>query len=77
MLAKKTYKNQLTLPKAIIKNLEKVEYFDVSRRGDNIILKPVTILKKNSTLNKVRQKIIDLGLSEEEIENALKWARKK
>jgi len=34
MLAKKTVKNQITLPKAVITRFPGVEYFDVSTDGE-------------------------------------------
>ena len=43
MLAKKTVKNQITLPKAIIEKLPKTDYFEVSIRGEEIVLRPVVI----------------------------------
>ena len=38
MLAKKTVKNQITLPKAVVSRFGNVEYFEVSAEGDSIIL---------------------------------------
>jgi len=40
MLAKKTVKNQITLPKAVIGRFGGVEYFDVSTDGEAITLPP-------------------------------------
>jgi len=41
MLAKKTAKNQITLPKSIVDRLPKTDYFEVSLRGEEILLRPV------------------------------------
>ena len=39
MLAKKTTKNQITLPKAVITRFKSVDYFDVSTDGKTITLR--------------------------------------
>jgi hypothetical protein len=41
MLAKKTTKNQITLPKKVVARFTGVEYFDVSTDGACIILRPL------------------------------------
>ncbi len=76
MLAKKTSKNQITLPKRVLKGLPETDYFDIKIHGDEIILKPVKITPTGSTLKDVRKKINSLGLSEKDIEKAVRWARK-
>ena len=43
MLAKKTSKNQITLPKEIVKAFPDAEYFDVSIKDNTIRLMPVRI----------------------------------
>jgi hypothetical protein len=43
MLAKKTSKNQITLPKEIVKAFPDAEHFDVSIRDHMIRLMPVKI----------------------------------
>ena len=77
MLAKKTSKNQITLPKRVIEKLPKTDYFDISLRENEIILKPVKIMPAGSNLKAVREKIASLGLSELDIKKAVKWARKE
>jgi len=76
MLCKKTYKNQITLPKSVIEKFEDVEYFDVKAEEDRIILRPVEIKPKGS-LTSIREKIASMGLTEKDIEDAISWARKK
>ena len=76
MLAKKTYKNQITIPKDALKGLEDVEYFDVFVQGGQIILKPVVISGQGERLAKVREKVKALGLTEGDIDGAIRWARK-
>jgi len=75
MLAKKTVKNQITLPKAIIDQLPETDYFEVSIRGEEIVLRPVIIEVKGTRLDKVRAKIKALGLTEKDIDAAIRWAR--
>ncbi|MDD8031101.1 MAG: AbrB/MazE/SpoVT family DNA-binding domain-containing protein [Acidobacteriota bacterium] len=78
MLCKRTYKNQITLPKKIMENFEDVEYFQVRTEGDKIILEPVKLTPAGERpLKKVREKIAALGLKDEDIEEAIAWARKK
>jgi len=77
MLAKKTSKNQITLPKRVIEKLPETDYFDISLRENEIILKPVKIMPAGSNLKTVREKIASLGLSELDIKKAVKWSRKE
>ena len=75
MLAKKTSKNQLTLPKRIVEALPETDYFDVTLREGAVVLRPVTITEPGSKLATVRRKIKDLGLTSKDIDNAIRWAR--
>ncbi len=75
MLAKKTVKNQVTLPKAIVEKIPDTDYFDVSLRGEEIVLKPVRIEGSGAKLSRVRNKIKALGLTEKDIAEAIRWAR--
>ena len=71
MLAKLTSKNQLTLPKSITNELEPTEYFEVKVENGQIILTPVRIQRADA----VRSKLADLDLSEQDIADAVDWAR--
>jgi hypothetical protein len=75
MLAKKTVKNQITLPKTIVDKLPKTDYFEVSLRGEEIILRPVVIQAKGTQLETVRLKMKALGLTEKDVDAAIRWAR--
>ncbi|MGH7771775.1 MAG: AbrB/MazE/SpoVT family DNA-binding domain-containing protein [Candidatus Binatia bacterium] len=75
MLAKKTVKNQITLPKAIVEKIPDTDYFEVSLRGEEIVLKPVRIGEAGTHLKRVREKIKALGLTEKDIDEAIRWAR--
>ena len=71
MLAKLTVKNQLTIPKAVVKSFAGVEYFDVSTDGSAITLKPL----RPSRLDEVRDKLARLGITEQDVTDAIAWAR--
>jgi hypothetical protein len=71
VLAKLTVKNQLTLPKAVVKNFAGVEYFDVSTDGSTISLKPLRL----NRLDEVRAKLARLGITEQDVKDAIAWAR--
>jgi hypothetical protein len=73
MLAKKTIKNQITLPKKIIDQFPGTEYFDVRKEDDHIVLEPLRI----NQAGKVRERLAALGLTEDDVANAVSWARKK
>ena len=71
MLAKMTAKNQLTLPKSVTNALGKVEYFDVQTKDGQVILTPVRIQRADA----VRAKLAELDLNEQDIADAVTWAR--
>jgi bifunctional DNA-binding transcriptional regulator/antitoxin component of YhaV-PrlF toxin-antitoxin module len=71
MLAKLTTKNQLTIPKAVATLFAGVEYFDVSTDGSAITLKPL----RPSRLDEVRDKLERLGITEQDVTDAIAWAR--
>jgi hypothetical protein len=71
MLAKLTSKNQLTLPKAILSFCEGTQYFDVSEERGRIVLTPVRINRADA----VRAKLADLGITEDDVAEAVDWAR--
>jgi hypothetical protein len=71
MLAKLTVKNQLTLPKAVATRFAGVEYFDVETDGAEITLKPF----RRSRLDEIHAHIEKLGITEQDVADAIKWAR--
>ena len=73
MLAKLTSKNQLTLPKRVMANFPEVEYFDVERTKDGIMLTPVRLLK----VARIQAKFAELGITEADVRDAVKWARRQ
>ena len=79
MLAKLTSKNQLTLPKDVIKDFPTAEYFDVTAEAGRIVLTPVRVTKVADPDEKLRpiwDKMEMLGITEKDIEDAEKWARR-
>ena len=72
MLAKLTAKNQLTLPKSITREIGDTEYFEVRVEDGQIILTPVKIQRADA----VRAKLTALDVSEQDIADAVAWARK-
>ena len=76
-MAKKTVKNQITLPKAVVQQLPDVEYFDVSVREGTVVLRPVVMRDPGEALKVVRSKIKALGLTEKDVGDAIRWARKR
>jgi hypothetical protein len=77
-LAKLSTKNQITLPVTVIKNHPGVEYFEVRDSGEAITLYPVkTQRKQRSALEEFRERVKKLGITEKDVEDAVKWARSK
>jgi len=72
MLAKLTAKNQLTLPKSITNAVGPAEYFDVEVKDGQVILTPVRIQRADA----VRAKLAELKLTEQDVAEAVAWARK-
>lgn len=71
MLAKLTAKNQLTLPKSITREIGNAEYFEVKVADGQIILTPVRIQRADA----VRAKLAAIDVSEQDIAEAVAWAR--
>ncbi len=72
MLAKRTSKNQLTLPKAAVRAVGEPEYFDVAVEKGRIVLTPVRLQSADG----VRAKLESLGISEQDVTDAIAWARR-
>ena len=73
MLAKLISKNQLTLPKSVVTSVGKTEYYDVAVESGRIILTPVRIQQADA----VRAKLEALGINEQDVSDAIQWARQK
>ncbi len=76
MLAKLTAKNQITIPKKVLAQLpKKVQYFEVEIKEGVVVLRPITLYETNT--EQIRDKMKKLGLSENCVAEAIKWARSK
>ena len=73
MIAKLTSKNQLTLPKRIVEQFPGMNYFSVEAEYGRIILEPVNPRQ----LNQVQEKLEQLGVAEDDIQEAVAWSRKR
>jgi hypothetical protein len=71
MLAKKTTKNQITLPKTVISRFKGIDYFDVTTDGTSIVLRPL----QRSRADEVRAKLAQLGIEDQDVTAAINWAR--
>lgn len=71
MIAKKTSKNQLTLPKKVVERFPDVEYFDVRVDHAQITLVPV----RPGQLEQVQARMEKLGLSGRDVRDAVARAR--
>jgi translation initiation factor IF-1 len=71
VIAKLTAKNQLTLPKSVINEIVPTEYFDIKVENGQIVLTPVKIQRSDA----VRAKLAALDLSEQDVIDAVAWAR--
>ncbi len=72
MLAKLTSKNQITLPKAIVSQVDAAQYFQVTVENGRIVLTPVRMARAQA----VRDKLQALGIDEHDVADAIAWARK-
>jgi hypothetical protein len=72
VLAKLTSKNQITLPKAAVSSVDAAEYFEVTVEGGRIVLTPVRVQNAQA----VREKLEQLGITEQDVEDAVAWARR-
>ena len=76
MLAKLTSKNQLTLPRDIVKEFKGIEYFDAVVRDGRIILAPVRMQPMDANLEGIRKKMEKLGITPADVTEAVRWARR-
>ncbi len=71
MLAKLSSKNQLTLPKSVVMSVGKADYYEVAVESGRIVLTPVRIQQADA----VRAKLEALGINEQDVGDAIEWAR--
>jgi hypothetical protein len=77
MLTKKTSKNQLTLPKEIVKEFPDIRYFEAVVADRKIVLTPVEMKPVDANLTPIRAKMEKLGVTPADVAEAVKWARKR
>lgn len=75
MLAKVTTKNQITLPRNIVKEFKGIEYFDAVVQDGRIVLEPVRIRPVSADLAGIRKKMERLGVTEADVAEAIQWSR--
>lgn len=71
-VAKKTSKNQITLPKAVVERFPGVDYFDVREESGRIVLSPVI----PGRADEVRRRLEEMGIGAGDVEEAVRWARR-
>ena len=69
-------KNQLTLPRSVVRHFPGTRYFEIAERGSEVVLRPARIAVQGETLERVREKIRALGLTEDVVSEAVRSARK-
>ena len=75
MIARLTEKNQLTIPDPLVFDLPHSEFYDITCENGRIILTPVSLETMKERSDEVRRKIEELGITEEDGADAVKWAR--
>ncbi len=73
MLAKLTSKNQLTLPKQAVEAMGGASHFEIAIDGDRLVLTPARL----GAAEAVRRKLEALGITEQDIIDAIAWSRKR
>lgn len=69
-------KNQLTLPRSVVRHFPGTRYFEIAERGREVVLRPARIAVQGETLQRVREKIRGLGITEDIVSEAVRSARK-
>ncbi len=76
-MVKKTSKNQITLPKEVLKQIPETDYFEVKVEDGKIVLIPARVIPAKISIESIREKIKKRGLTKKVIDEAIKWAREK
>ena len=72
VVAKRTIKNQLTLPKAVVEQAGIADYYDVVCDNGRIVLTPL----HPGGAAAARTRLVELGISEADVAEAVIWARR-
>ena len=73
VLAKRTAKNQITLPKKAVTSVGSPAYFEVTVDDGRLVLTPAALNRAGA----VRRKLAELGTTEGDVDRAVKWARRR
>lgn len=77
MLCKLTAKNQITLPRELVRQCGAQTYFEARLEGNRIILEPVIVQAMESEqLKGIRDHIASLGIEETDIDSIVAEARR-
>ena len=71
MLTKINSKNQITLPKSLIKAVGPTDYFDIEVRAGHLVLTPVRFVAADA----VRVKLAKHQITQADVVAAVDWAR--
>ena len=72
MVTRLVDKREVQLPDVVLRDFKNVEFFEITSDGVRIVLTPVSA----SRADLLRQKLDQLDLSKQDIEDAVRWARK-
>jgi bifunctional DNA-binding transcriptional regulator/antitoxin component of YhaV-PrlF toxin-antitoxin module len=73
MRAKLNSAGQITLPKEVLGRMPRTDTFEIELKEGAILLRPVA--EQGSALERIRNKMRDLGRSEMIVQEAVTWAR--
>jgi hypothetical protein len=71
VVAKRTSKNHLTLPMAVVEQAGVADYYDVICDRGRIVLTPLLL----GGADAVRTRLAELGIRESDVADAVNWAR--
>lgn len=73
VLAKRTAKNQITLPKKAVASIGSTDYFEVTVDDGRLVLTPASLSRATA----VRRKLAELGITQRDVDQAVKWGRRR
>lgn len=76
-ITKKTSKNQVTIPREIAQKFPDAQYFEIFSRDREIILRPLRVEEPEERLYAIKDNMSRLGIDKRDIDDAIRWARKK
>lgn len=76
MPAKPTAENEVTLPKSALERFPGIENFEVARTEHGIRLRPLRPVEIEK-IERIRARVEERGLTESDVRDAVKWARRR